>query len=439
MRKTVIIVSILALIASSYGQATKKQPPTTINQQNLSENFPAIFSEIEAATKKNTSLWNKDLYGAILLIDPQSRQLYANEPDTAGFLQLNGSIYTGILPENINIANTAIEWNGKKWTTVMLPLSDNKYERINLLAHELFHMAQPLLGFTMNNAENNHLDDKNGRIYLRLELEALKEAIQSLSDKELQQHLTNALTFRKYRNALYPETDITENLLELNEGIAEFTGLIISGRNKEQATEYFINGINTFFTNPTFVRSFAYKTTPAYGYLLYSKNKNWNKDILSTTDLTDYFIKAFNINVPDNLEKAIEGISDNYNGKTVIQEETEREEENRKIIAEYKRKFIEMPHFVLTFEQMNIMFNPNNLVPLEDKGTVYPTIRVTDNWGILTVENGALLSPYWDKITITSPLKTENKKIIGDGWTLELTDSYVIKEINGNYILKKIK
>jgi len=408
-------------------------------QQNVNDNIPAIFSEIEAATKKNTNLWGKDLYGAMLLIDPQSRQLYANQPDTAGFLKPDGNIYTGFLPENVNFANTAIDWAGKRWAMITLPLPDNKFERINLLAHELFHSAQSSLGFIISNAENNHLDDKDGRIYLRLEFEALIKAIQSSSEKELQQHLTNALTFRKYRNSLYPETDVTENLLELNEGIAEFTGLTISGRDKKQTTEYFVNGINTFFTYPTFVRSFAYYSTPAYGYLLYRKNKNWNKDITSTTDLTDYFIKAFNINVPNNLEKAVEKISDDYNRKTVIQEETVREEENRKIIAEYKRKFIELPHFVLPFEQMSISFDPSNLIPLEDKGTVYPNIRVTDTWGILTVENGALLSPVWDKITITSPLKTENKKITGDGWTLELTDNYIIEKekTSGNYKLTK--
>jgi len=376
------------------------------------------------------------------LIDPQSRKLFANEPDMADFLILDGNIYTGFLPENVNFANTAIDWNGKRWAMIMLPFPDNEFERINLLAHELFHRAQPSLGFVINNSENNHLDDKNGRIYMRLELEALKKAIQAASEKEIQQHLTNALTFRKYRNLLYPGTDETENLLELNEGIAEFTGLIISARDKKQATEYFVNGINIFFTNSTFVRSFAYYTTPAYGYLLYNKNKNWNKDISSTTDLTDYFIKAFNINLPTDLEKATEIISDNYNAKTIIQEEIVREEENIKIITEYKRKFIELPHFELPFEQMSISFNPSNLIPLEDKGTVYPNIRVTDIWGILTVENGALLSPNWDKVTITSPLKTKDKKITGDGWTLELTDGYIVEkdEITNNYkLIKKMR
>lgn len=54
---------------------------------------------------------------------------------------------------------------------------------------------------------------------------------------------------------------------------------------------------------------------------------------------------------------------------------------------------------------MNVSFDPRNIIPVEDKGTVYPQIRVTDNWGILEVTKGALMSPNWDKISVSSPVK----------------------------------
>ncbi|MCL1932633.1 MAG: hypothetical protein FWF53_02300 [Candidatus Azobacteroides sp.] len=167
--------------------------------------------------------------------------------------------------------------------------------------------------------------------------------------------------------------------------------------------------------------------------------ENWNKKITDTTDLTGYFIKAFHIHIPCDLKKTVEMLSGNYNGETIIREETAREEKNQKIIAEYERKFIEQPHFELQFEHMNISFDPRNIMPIEDKGTVYPNVRVTDTWGVLTVENGALISPNWDKISITIPTGTENKKIIGEGWTLELTGDYTIEkeETSGNYKLIK--
>lgn len=429
MKQTVLTAFFLLFVL---GVKAQKQsiPPDTIS---------VYFDELKTASKKNIGLWNKDLYGPMILIDPKTREFFASEPDSEGILKHNGTLYSGVLPATVNIANTAINWGGKRWAMIMLPLSQNKENRINLLAHESFHRIQPSLGFSLNNAENNHLDQKEGRIYLRLELEALKQAVRSNSEKEIKRHLTNALIFRKYRNTLYKGSETTENLLELNEGIAEFTGLIVSGRNKDQTKSYFLNGIEGFMKNPTFVRSFAYYTTPVYGYLLYHKDPDWNKKIDSKTDLTVYFIKAFDIRIQTDLQKAVEKLSDNYNGTSIIKQEIDREEQTKKRIAEYKLKFIQQPHFEIKFEKMNVSFDPRNIMPVEDLGTVYPNIRITDLWGILTVETGALMSPNWDKISISNPVKTENKKVSGDGWILELTDGYTIAkdEDNGNYKLIK--
>lgn len=429
MKQTVLTAFFLLFVL---GVKAQKQsiPPDTIS---------VYFDELKTASKKNIGLWNKDLYGPMILIDPKTREFFASEPDSEGILKHNGTLYSGVLPATVNIANTAINWGGKRWAMIMLPLSQSKENRINLLAHESFHRIQPSLGFSLNNAENNHLDQKEGRIYLRLELEALKQAVRSNSEKEIKRHLTNALIFRKYRNTLYKGSETTENLLELNEGIAEFTGLIVSGRNKDQTRSYFLNGIEGFMKNPTFVRSFAYYTTPVYGYLLYHKDPDWNKKIDSKTDLTGYFIKAFDIRIQTDLQKAVEKLSDNYTGTSIIKQETDREEQTKKRIAEYKLKFIQQPHFEIKFEKMNVSFDPRNIMPVEDLGTVYPNIRITDLWGILTVETGALMSPNWDKISISNPVKTENKKVSGDGWILELTDGYTIAkdENNGNYKLIK--
>ena len=71
-------------------------------------------------------------------------------------------------------------------------------------------------------------------------------------------------------------------------------------------------------------------------------------------------------------------------------------------------KFIKNPHLEIGFEHMNVSFNPSNLIPLDTYGTVYPTLRITDNWGILTVEDGALLSADWSKVIVTAPEENNN-------------------------------
>lgn len=133
----------------------------------------------------------------------------------------------------------------------------------------------------------------------------------------------------------------------------------------------------------------------------------------------------------------IEKISVAYNGQTIIEAETLREEKIKQQINSYTQKFVQNAHFEILFEKMNVSFDPRNIFPLENQGTVYPNIRVTDNWGILTVENGALMSPNWNKITISNPLSIQPNLITGDGWKLELKSGYeLVKDTaSGNYKL----
>ena len=400
--------------------------------------YASFFEEVRVAERQSFDLWNRDMYGPVLLVNPSTRQVYSNFPDGGGDLSRDGDLYTGHLPEDINIANTKVHWNGRDWAMVMLPLPDNKQDRINLLAHELFHVAQPALGFRGYSPDNNQLDEKDGRIYVRLELEALRQALEATSDSDMKRHVGDALTFREYRYQLYPGARTTENLLELNEGMAEYTGAMIAGRNKNEALYHFEKSINDFVRYPTYVRSFAYVTTPTYGYLLSTLDKYWNKDVSGQTNLTDYFIRSFGVSVPTDLTGAVARIEDQYDGEAIIAEETAREAARRQIISRYTSEFVDKPHFILNFEKMKISFDPRNLVPLGSNGTVYPTIRVTDNWGILNVENGALMSPRWDMITVGMPTKIDGGNISGDGWTLTLDGRYALVHDNmGNYRVRK--
>jgi hypothetical protein len=390
------------------------------------DTISTYFEEIKMAAQKENKLWDIDLYGPILLVNSNTRQSYSNSPDSAGILKKDGKIYSGKLPDEINISSTSINWNGNRWAMIILPLPTDKYDRIDLLAHELFHKAQPALGFQSFNVISNHLDQKEGRIYLRLELEALRRAVNAVSASELKTYITDALTFRKYRYSIYRGADSAENFLELNEGLAEYSGFIISHRNKEQAIVHFNQRLKEFLSNPSYVRSFAYQTIPIYGYLLQFSQKYWNKKITIKTNLTDYFINAFGIRLKSDLQPSVERSLSKYDGQVIIAQEIVREENIKKLVSEYKRKFIEDPHLEIQFEQMHISFDYRDIMPIEDKGTVYPSIRVSDKWGILTVSKGALMSPDWDKITITVPIRMGDKNISGDGWTLSLNEGYKI-------------
>lgn len=70
------------------------------------------FYELDSlAQVDNGILWGTNLYGATMFVLPQNRLIIANQP--AKGLKFKDSLYVGILPEAINIANTSVEWNGK--------------------------------------------------------------------------------------------------------------------------------------------------------------------------------------------------------------------------------------------------------------------------------------------------------------------------------------
>ena len=435
MNKVLYILFVIIFVAC---QNNKSKQTEKIKEKHSAKERIAIqtFSDVSNLLKvDNGKFWGKSLYGPIILIEPQSRIFYSNENNSANDFKKIGSIFKDCLPADINIANTVINWNDKRWSMVMLPLPTDITSRNTLVIHELFHRLQPTIGFeNLQEMDNGHLDTYNGRLLLKLELQALDKALSTNERVERLEHIQNALTFRNKRQK-NENFKNAENRLELNEGLAEYTAIMLSGRNTDEMKSHLSKSKSEFYTNSTFVRSFAYQTIPCYGYLLSSKKPNWHREINNKTNLTDYFANAFNIEIlnTQTLEKIAELFD--YNFQQIQKVETEREKLKIEKIDKLKTRFFKNPTLELQFQNMNISFDPRNITPLENFGTVYPNIRVTDDWGILTVENGALLASDWSKVTVTAPTNISDKIINGNGWKLELNTEWEVKKIGTKFKL----
>lgn len=404
------------------------------------DSIPVYFEQVKRATALNAKIWDKDIYGPILLIEPDTRVIYANEPDENNALTAKKGFYSGVLPKEISFQNTSLDWNGKTWAVIMLPLSPDLNKRLDLITHELFHSAQPSLGFNILGADNYHLDEKDGRLFLRLEIEALKEALRAKRLSQSEEHLRNALIFRKYRHLVYSGSHLSENKLELLEGLATYTGQMMSGRDKWQLREHLIKRLQDYDKMPTFVRSFAYETVPVYGFFLYQKDNNWNKNITGETDFTELFEEAFGLDMRILLPSYVRQVAEDYRGRKIHDEEVTRSEQNTLTLSELREKFWDKPRLEIKLENMSMSFNPSTLIPLDiDEGTVYPTIRISDNWGILTVTaGGALLSPRSVWVVVSEPVEIREDEIIGNGWRIELNKNYHLEKNNqGNYLMTK--
>lgn len=400
------------------------------------------FREVQKATKEHATLWDRDIYGPILMVDPDTREVYANMADEGGVLHLSEGIYRGTLPKEITISNTDIHWSATHWAMIKLPLTPLKQDRIDLITHELFHVAQPMLGFEFQREDNIHLDDKEGRIYLRLEMAALKEALLARRLAQAEEHLRNALIFRRYRQLLFRGSEISENNLELLEGLATYTGQMMSGRDKWELRDYLINRIVAFENLPSYVRTFAYETVPVYGFFLYQKDNHWNKKIDNESDLTTFFADAFGMDMRIILQRYVKQVADEYDGLVIVDEEQRRDISQNARIDLYRKKFLEDPHLEIRLGEINISFDFQDVVPLdEDEGMVYFTLQISDQWGILTVDGGgALLRSDWRWVIVTEPLEIEEDRVYGEGWDIVLNEGFFIeKTIAGDYLLSRKK
>ncbi len=433
MRLFTYLLLVMILAACSSQKPEDEGPPPYAQ-------YEKVFQEMDSLLAlENGQMWQRKLNGPILFVDPDTRILIANGNNLKGEFLKTGNVYVDTLPTSMNIANTAIDWEGMRWTMIMLPLPQNRFARNNLIMHELFHGIQPDIGFDeLSEQSNDHLDTYQGRILLKLELEALRDALTAPDEDSARYHMSNALHFRMARQK-DEAIKVAENSLEINEGLAEYTGSMLSGRNDQAMRDHFINAVDAFYSNPTFVRSFAYQTIPIYGFLLSLNQPRWHQRVTMETNLTDFLISTILADLEKGTPYESLARANDYGYNEILEIESAREERRLEQIATYKTMFLNEEALKITMTQnMNISFNPSNLVPLETYGTVYPTLRLTADWGILTVEKGALISANWSHVTVSVPLDISSKTVTGDGWTLELEEGWIADQTGVGTTLKKM-
>lgn len=395
----------------------------------------SYLKEAELASN-GQQIWKEKIYGPTLFVDPNSRLTFANEPDSAGILKAEGSIFSGTLPKEVTIANTSISWQGKMWSVILWPLSVDRDERINLIVHESFHRIQRKLGFPERSPTVDHLGSLNGRIYFLLELQALKAALL----KPINQRATdlqNAIAFRNKRQALFPKTFNNEQILEMSEGLAEFTGVIL-GRHKDNIRQHLMKEIDTAGNRKSLIRSAAYLTGPIYGYLLYEKDRYWTKTVDSNSNFPELLAKFYQLSPKQFSANAFAQLEKKYDNGLISKEQV-KEKQRQELAKAYIKRFMEQPALSITLVKMNIQFNPNNLFDLGQYGTVYPTANIKDNWGNLTVSSGGMLMKNWHIVYL--PLhnfKMDGLIITGEGWEIFLNEGWKMKKIDElNYVLEK--
>ena len=341
------------------------------------------FRDLDAMCARDAGrMWGRSLCGPTLLVDPRTREVTANQAAPAK-----------VLPKEIGIANTSVEWDGKLWTMVMLPLPESDYDRRVLLAHESFHRIQRDLGlFAGGEGGNAHLDTIDGRLWMQMEWRALAAALQGD-----QSAIGDALAFRAKRQSLFPKAAEEERGLMTREGLAEYTGTAFAEPAIAKRVPHLVAMLRDAETRPTFTRSFAYASGPAWGALLEMRGLKPTDDVSRVATATDQ----------PNLEK--------YGYSALLASEKTRDEKKQAMLRDFRARFINGPVLVLPLRKFNFEMDPNATIPFEPYGTIYPTLTLRDSWGSIVVRSGgALISSDWRSLTVPYPAK--------DNYTLTLKD-----------------
>ncbi len=444
--RSLVLACSFLLMTLLFGRGARgKSVHTPATDQTIDpERAAHYFEEAEAVSRQDGGrLWGVPLYGPMLFVDPPTHSVVANQADREGKLQAKEGVFVGTLPPEMGTANTAIKWAGVDWTMVVWPLPELRQPRLRLMLHECFHRIEPKVGIEARDAVNNHLDTLDGRTWLRMEWRALERALWEASEAR-RKDIEDALYFRSFRRSLFPDAAELENALELHEGLAEYTGVKLSSASMaEFAMVADMKLREALLSGSNFVRSFAYTSGPAYGYLLEARGANWRQLLTRQRDVGKLLAVAYRITLPAPDRAEATRRAEPYDGDEVIAQETAKERGRAEKVNAARKRFVESPVLILPVDgQFHYTFNPNAVLPVDGDLTVYEgEVQVSDTWGVLRSSNGFLMVRRNDSIVrvqVPAPAEVNSRPLKGDGWTLVPQKGWTLVpgDRAGDYVLK---
>ncbi len=386
-------------------------------------------------------LWGARLDTIPWLFVAGERTYATADPQADGYTADGTGFWVGPVPAGIAPANTSVAWAGRRWAMVLLPLPADTVAAERLLIHEVWHVVQPrvlpLPAYDETGPGADFLDRPAGRVWLRLEWLALAQALEGRGN-ERRAALRDALTFR-YRR--YAEADSAERarerILDLAEGMAEYTGWRLSGSDPHSLARALREDAPR---RPTYVRSFPYFTGPAYGLLLDAGGPpDWIDSLRRNPDLQSLAARSTRTDVSG---RDAERVGRSYGVAEIRDAEDTRWRERERQLAELRARFVSGPTLRIRPGALRISFDPRGQVPLGDAGTVMPSLVWRGPEGAaLDASSGALVTSDWselrlplDSVALTEGSLVAAGRWAGSGWTLTLPPGWRLARAGESWV-----
>ncbi|WP_145996363.1 hypothetical protein [Dysgonomonas massiliensis] len=402
----------------------------------------------------NGNLWGYPIWNDSLIVIDYDNTIYSLTKLSNSKTDNDTLYYKKIEPDVLSFVNTTQPYDENEYATVLINYMNDKSSTI---IHELFHLLQ----FKFRKYEGNpinYLDETNARILLRLEYQALKKTLKAIDQNEeideVKSYLKDAVIFRNERQKQYTEYLGGELDLETLEGLANYTGIVLSSY--ENKYEKAIAEINQREKAETYTRPFPYATGPGYGMIFDYLNVPWRHGldkIYNFADIYETYIHKSKLEVP---EIEFEQAKQRNNFEEIHKQEMKREEIQKDLVKYYTDLLIDRPVLRVAFtnDSYNRTFNMNGTLTLNDKGIVYSDIVGTDksggrNFGNFSTIKGkdklgesGVLSYEKDNISyfiFPLPIEITETKIVGEFYIIDLNENWeVITKDDGNMeVVKK--
>lgn len=378
---------------------------TPIDQDRAATYFREAAALCE---REGGRLWGVSLCGPMVFADAATQSVATNQPAP-----------DAKRPSYLGFVNAPVQWGDVRWAAyvwTMIP-KDDEQARGRLLVHELFHVVQPELGQWIFETTNDHLETLEGRYYLQMEWRALAQALLADGPERLAA-ARDALAFRQARRALFPDAAENERAQEIREGLAQYTGTVVSASSPAGAVRDAVQQLKDAQDLETFVKTFGYSSGVAYGLLLDAASPGWTHRFRPEDDLGELLSEAAEILPTENVEDA----AARYGGPELWAAETKRAEEREARIAELRRRFVVGP--VLVVPRGNgAMLKTTGITPIPGEGRVIFEYRLTAEWGRLE-STGILESSDGATLRLPLPFRRTGATLTGDGWTIDLADGW---------------
>ena len=393
----------------------------------------------EICNRDNGKLWGINLYGPIMFVERVTRRIVANQPDNEGILKSKDGVYTGIYPKELVLSNAPVKFGGTQFAMVPLPAEEDEYRIKTRTIHSLFHLFQKNEGVIASTFNLTNMEEKEARLWIKLEWKALRKAINSRGE-ERQLAIRDALIFRGSNRELNRKYATDENRFETYEGLSTFTYTLLCTNSQEEFKSRLFENLDRIYSMLSYARSYGFIHGALYASLLYDKGYDFKNIKTDSFDLGDTVRELYKIELPDICRDVAGSLAVNYDIESVNKEEEKREAEIKESIHNQISIFTEKPVVFLELESPSFDFEPEDIHSLDTLGTIYNSMRVSDNWGKLTVDKGGcLVSNNLKFIRITAKaFKADKNHISGDGWHLILNSEWELVPVDQNYFVRKL-